>query len=186
MTHIRLPTDHPERAILADEVHARPPAPVVAPAAISCVALLGCPPGDSYARLQELAAAAGVTIPPNGTGHTIVDLPGVQIKWERHGEFVSFTFVQPLAGTSLAELTAFPSAFDSVPVEWLGSLPGQTIAAVDIALLPEGAPASEIGPVARWFDPNALAASIVFDGAARIFTDFVARGGEAATWPAGV
>ena len=39
MTTAKLPPDHPQRQRLAEEVHARPPAPVQAPAAVSCLAL---------------------------------------------------------------------------------------------------------------------------------------------------
>src|SRR4051812_16326504 len=128
MTHVLLPIDHPERGQLADEVHARPTAPVLSPAVASCLALLDAEPDLSYDRVRDLAAASGVEIPATGDGHTIVELPGFTLKWERHGEFVSFTFVRPLPGASLDALAEFPSAFEAVPADWLASLPGRTIA----------------------------------------------------------
>ena len=179
MPHVQLPVDHPERAALADEVHARPPAAAVSPAVVSCLALLGADPAESYNRLRELAAAAGVEIPAAVAAHAIVELPDLRVKWERHGEFVGFTFVRPLPGTRLETLDGFPTAFDAVPADWLERLPGETIAAADIALLRGGGEPSSLGPVTRWFAPDApLAGSVVLDGTAQLFTDFVVCGSE--------
>ncbi len=178
MPHIHLPIDHPERAVLAGEVHARPTAAVLSPAAVSCLALLDAAPAESYDRLRELAAASGIEIPETEAAHAIVELPGFSVKWERHGEFVSFTFVRPLPGVRLETLSEFPTAFDAVAPEWLAHLPGQTIAATDIALLRGSGDPSALATAVRWFAADALAGSLVLDGAAQLFTDFVPRGSE--------
>ena len=90
---------------------------------------------------------------------------------------MTFTFVRPLPGADVATLEAFPTAFSAVPNRWLTSLPGKTIAAADIVLLP--APAEVNGEVAaRWFDTNALAGAHALDGIAWLFTDFVTRGDQ--------
>jgi uncharacterized membrane-anchored protein len=169
MPNIQLPVDHPERFPLADEVHARPPAAAASPAVVSSLALLGADAAESYARLRELAAGSGVEIPAAEAAHAIVELPDLRVKWERHGEFVSFTFVRPLPGALL----------DAVPADWLRRLPGDTIAAADIVLLSGGDEPASLGSVARFFAPDApLAGSIVLDGTAQLFTDFVVRGAE--------
>lgn len=181
MQPVELPPDHPARAVLAEEVHARPPAPVSSPAAISSLALVGAPAEQSYTCLRELAAAARTQLPATGPAHVIAELDGVRVKWERHGEFVRFTFVRPLAEASLEALTEFPTALTAVPAEWLAGLPGQTIAAVDVALLAARCDPSELELVARWFARDALAGAVVLDGAAQVFTDFVLRDGGGAT-----
>lgn len=51
MTPVQLPPDHPDRPILAVEVHARPPMPVVGPARVTYIAVLI----DPTQRTQESA-----------------------------------------------------------------------------------------------------------------------------------
>ena len=55
MTTAKLPPDHPQRQRLAEEVHARPPAPVQAPAAVSCLALTDSRPQAGLFALRALA-----------------------------------------------------------------------------------------------------------------------------------
>ena len=169
------PADHPLRRALADEVHARPPAPVTVPAAVSCLALFEVDADTVFDHVAQLALRFAVE-PPVGGGHAIVELPDVRVKWERHGEFSSLTFVRPLRDPRpLAELVEFPTALEALPADWLAALPGRTVAAADIVLLPAGdegsAPRWE--QVQRWFLRDAMAGSSVLDEAALVFTDFV-------------
>lgn len=174
-----LPADHPLRRVVADEVHARPPAPVASPAVASCLALTEVPLGKVLASVGDLAEQHGLARPPADAGHVIVELPGGRVKWERHGEFTSLTFVRPLPEAAADSLDDFPTAFDVVPVDWLAALPGRAMAAADILLLPAGPtvagaalpPQNDV--LARWFDRDALAGARVLDGAAWIFTDFL-------------
>jgi len=178
MLSFPLPTDHDLRRALADEVHARPPAPVSVPAVVSCLALFESDAEAVFERVAQLAQRYGAEAPAGG-GHAIVELPEVRVKWERHGEFSSLTFVRPLAGdeAQLATLADFPTAFQAVPGDWLAALPGRTIAAADIALLPAGSGGHDAlrAQALRWFVRDALAGSAVLDDAALVFTDFVLR-----------
>lgn len=177
MPTIKLPDDHPSRAELAGEVHARPPAQVAAPAVVSCLALIDVASDEAFAHFKSLAAQHGVAVTGDGRAHTIIELPNLRVKWERHGEFVTFTFVKELPGVSVDTLESFPTAFEALPDAWLASLPGRTIAAADIALLP--APPEVTGDIARpWFEQNALAGAHALDGIAWLFTDFVTRGDQ--------
>lgn len=175
----KLPSDHPLRRPLADEVHARPPAPVSVPAAISCLALFDCDAGAVFDHVTQLALRYSED-PPEPGGHVIVELPEVRVKWERHGEFSSLTFVRPIRdlhaeAPTLASFSHFPTAFEVLPADWLAGLPGRIVAAADIALLPAGD--EETVPrweqVSRWFVRDAMAGSSVLDEAAMVFTDFV-------------
>ncbi len=175
----QLPADHPLRRPLADEVHARPPAPVTVPAAVTCLALFDADADAVFAHVVALSQRYAVDAPEPG-GHAIVELPDVTVKWERHGEFSSLVFVRPLrdapaSSTLLDALSEFPTALSALPPEWLAGLPGRTVAAADIALLPAGdegeVPRWE--QVSRWFVRDALAGSSVLDEAALLFTDFV-------------
>ncbi|MDZ7651436.1 MAG: DUF3422 domain-containing protein [Burkholderiaceae bacterium] len=176
MPAISLPPNHGLRRSLADEVHARPPAPVAVPAVVSCLALFDTDANAVFDCVAQLAQRYAAET-PTPSGHAIVELPDVRAKWERHGEFSSLTFVRPLrdAEADLARLDHYPTAFAAVPADWLATLPGRTVAAADIVLLPAGAGDADTlrAQVAPWFVRDALAGSRVLDDAALIFTDFV-------------
>ncbi|MEZ5984308.1 MAG: DUF3422 family protein, partial [Parvularculaceae bacterium] len=90
----RLPENHPLRFALNNEVHARPPEPLSAPAKISCIALItGWPYRDEdRAVVAELTARYGATPPGPGVKHYSVDLGDFHLVWERHTEFTRYTF----------------------------------------------------------------------------------------------
>lgn len=117
-----LPRDHPQRAALNDEVHARPSEPLSAPLRASYIALLG-DAGEREAALdavRDLARSA--------------DLGAFRLRWERHSEFTRCMFVAPgLCADPFAE-----PAIGAVPAEWLAALPGEIVAAVHAALVPTG------------------------------------------------
>jgi uncharacterized membrane-anchored protein len=179
-----LPAEHPLRRPLADELHARPPTPVRSPAVVSCLALLDAPAGEILATLREMLGETPSA--DSDVAHIIFERPQLRVKWERHGEFVSLTLVQPLAESSLAALQRFPSAFGAVAPGALARLPGRLIAAADVLLLPEAGNAADEDALTRWFDRNALAGARILDGQARLFTDFVVHsegeGGGRSRW----
>ena len=168
-----LPAEHPLRRSLADELHARPPAPVRSPAVVSCMALLDAPAVEILAALRGLAGAEPT--PAGDVAHVIFEMPQGRVKWERHGEFASLTLVRPLTEAALASLDRFPSAFSAFAPGALTRLPGRLIAAADIVLLPAARPAEE-DELACWFDRNAMAGARILDGAAWLFTDFISHG----------
>jgi uncharacterized membrane-anchored protein len=167
---VRLPADHPLRRRLAGEVHARPPVPVPLPAVASAIALLRPEGADDLAPLRALAASAGVAFGEPEHPHLVLELPGLRVKWERHTEFTSHVFVRAPQGRRLAELEELPSAFAALPADWLASLAGETVAAVDVTLLPAAEEGLEA--LARYFAAPTLVGSRIADGAARVFTDF--------------
>ena len=170
---IRLPADHPLRRELANEVHARPPVAVPRPAVVSTLALLGGAEGDALAPLRELAARSGVALEtPSSAQHMVLELGALRVKWERHTEFASYTFVQPRPGLTLDGLSDLPTALSALPADWLAGLPGQTIAAVDVVIVPGGGeePAQEL--LSRPYGGHPLVGSEVADGAAWVFSDF--------------
>jgi len=177
MPDIPLPAEHPLRRRLADELHARPPTPVQTPAVVSCLALLDATPEAILAALR--AALGEAAAPPPDAAHIVFERPGLRVKWERHGEFVSLTLVQPLDAASPAAFDRFPSAFAALAAD---TLPGRAIAAADIVLLPVGGEAPDEALLARWFDRNALAGTRVLDGAAWVFTDFIVHPSGRGRW----
>ncbi len=171
-----LPQNHTERFDLNHELHARPFAELRPPARASYLALLA---GEATKPVEQQCLAAlcaryGRPPPSIADNHFNADLGPFQIKWERHTEFTSYTFL------GNAPLT-LPSAFadpviDQVPQEWLAGLPGTVIAAAHVAVLPAAAgppPTEEIAPL---FGGNNVVGARIGEGAGAAYTDFRIHG----------
>nr|WP_269841734.1 DUF3422 family protein [Paucibacter sp. M5-1]MCZ7884972.1 DUF3422 family protein [Paucibacter sp. M5-1] len=97
-----LPPDLPERAALSLEVHARPSEPLAAPGRASYLAVLV----DADERERELAHLArlcrshGQPAPAADAVHWSGTVGGLRLKWERHGEFSSYTVLAAAAAAA--------------------------------------------------------------------------------------
>ncbi len=176
-----LPPDDPQRTALHNEVHARPSARIRLPALIVYVAVLNegvsreaecahlnCLPGQGELRPKDLQ-----------DNFLRLRLGAVTVKWERHTEFTRYSIVQPmpaqaLLGASEPEL----SSHLAVPPQWLAQVPGQTVAAVQLALL--NAPLDDatalMAQAVRWLGGRTVVASLLGSNAASM----AGRGAEAA------
>ncbi len=169
-----LPPDHPERLVLADEVHARPPEPLDTPSRATYVALLVDPAERARERehIGLLCAAFGVAPPSAQVSQFSARLGEVRLKWERHGEFSSVTLIAP--GRSALPFSE-PVA-SMLPPGWLQGLPGQTIVAAHAKLVPEDPEQAGRPPTAAWlarhFDGHIVVGSDVGEGGGYAFTDF--------------
>ena len=181
-----LPPDHPDRAGLAAEVHARPPEPLTAPSRASYVAVRI----EAEARAAELAhiaslcAGFGLPPPPGGGTQWAADLGQLRFKWERHGEFSSYTVFD--RGTApLSEPFAAPVAAQ-LPAGWLAAVPGLTVFAAhaELASEPQQAPTGADSPpalpsaeqLAARFGANVVVGAGIGEGAGLAFTDFMIHG----------
>ncbi len=130
-----LSKNHTQRFDLNHELHARPCAELRPPACASYLALLAgetTKPAEQE-RLAELCARYGRPSPSITDNHFSADPGPFQIKWERHTEFTSYTF---LGNAPLTLPSAFASpVIERVPQEWLAGLPGTVIAAAHVAVL---------------------------------------------------
>lgn len=133
---VPLPPDHPLRRELNDEVHARPPQPLEPPCALSYVALkLDHPPRpNDIDPLVELAALHGARMASGAVKHAKVDLGDMRVVWERHTEFMRYTFITEAKGED--PFAEPPIA--RVPQDWLERLPGQTMSAIHLAVRKSG------------------------------------------------
>ena len=179
-----LPPDHPDRASLAAEVHARPPEPLQPPSRATYVAVRidGDARAAEMAHIQALCTACGVAPPAPGVtqwaAHLATGRGPVRFKWERHGEFSSYTFFTAgLSGLPFAE-----PVVALLPAGWLAGVPGQTVFAahaklapasllVDAAQGPGGTPSA--AQLAAHFGGNVVVGAGIGDGAGMAFTDFV-------------
>ena len=166
-----LPPDHPRRIELNDEVHARPPERLVAPARVSYLALIRT--GDDLREhtlaVADLCQRHGIAPPAETTIHFSTDLGPFRLKWERHTEFVRYTFIIDGA----VEDPFLNPAIASVPADWVANLPGQVIVAAHAAFIPawsDTIDAQEIGR--QWFEGNMPIGAAVSGGAATALTDF--------------
>jgi uncharacterized membrane-anchored protein len=169
-----LPTDHPERLSLADEVHARPPEPLQTPTRASHVALLvdADERGLELQHLARLCARFDVAPPPLGTTQFSVQLGALRLKWERHGEFSGLTVFAGGAGGAPFEETAS----SLLPAGWLQGLPGSTVAAAHALLLPGSAQPPDAAFLARCFNGNTVVGASIGGGVGHAFTDFRVHG----------
>ncbi|WP_332669893.1 DUF3422 family protein [Aromatoleum sp.] len=163
--------EHPQRRLLNDEVHARPPVPLQTPEFVSYLAFLHVE--DSASReaqhLNDLAAQLGLAEPDASTGHVSLDAGAFRLRWERHTEFSSYTFFRRCAGDddTVARLALF-----AVPASWRREIPGQLIVAthVEVRDAADDPPETVIAQDGHEFSP--VVASGVTAGAGWVLTDF--------------
>ena len=164
------PPDHAQRYLLAQEVHARPPEAVRAPARASYVAVLvdGDAREAELRHLEQLCQRFAVPGPAANASHFRVKLGALSLKWERHGEFSGYTFT--LLGAS--EPTFAETAAAQLPKSWLQAIPGLTITAAHAvfnAASPEPPGGAELTTL---FGDRTVVGSVVAEGAAMVYTDF--------------
>jgi uncharacterized membrane-anchored protein len=167
---MKLPSDHPQRFALNNEVHARPPEPVTAPSRMSYLALQADPAEQEagWTALGVLCRRHGVEPPQASLPQFTADLGQLRVKWERHNEFIRFLFV---TGDQPAHPFDRP-AIALLPEDWAAGLPGRVIVAAHVALV-----TGEPGPVDAaaigrdWFGGNVPVGSAVSGGTIVALTD---------------
>lgn len=168
--------EHPERRAVSDEVHARPYPLMRAPEQVSHLAILSgeAAAEEDLATLARLCTLIGCAPPPPGPNHFAVAVDGLRLRWERHTEFSTYTFIRPLAGKDpFAE-----PAIRAVPEGWIAGLPQAVLVAVHAALVtaPRDWRGDALPPeVGRHFASDNVAGSLVTGGTAAVWTDFVIR-----------
>lgn len=164
------PNDHPLRYSMANELHARPFAELKAPERISHVAMLAGPETREIeaAHIKALCKRLGGTPPPDEATHHIMDFGTFRLKWERHTEFTTYTFLRhgpfdaPFAET----------AADLVPTDWMGALPGQRVVALHLALVANDGGAGDDIDLTKHLTEASLCRAKVLGGVAEIATDY--------------
>lgn len=165
-----LPIDHPQRYVLSDEVHARPPEALDAPMRASHIALVIAPERRAIeiAHLARLCTTLGVTEPVPDATHFTADLLHGRLKWERHGEFSSYTVFAPGA-----ESSAFAeAAVTLLPRQWVVGIPGEIIVAAHATLVGCSGEGFEPGDLAGLFDGNPVTGATLGGGAGMAYADF--------------
>ncbi len=159
-----LPPDDPQRTLLHNEVHARPPARVRLPALIVQVAVLnaGVSREQECEHLRRLTGQA--LLPLDRLQGNFLRLPcgNHTVKWERHTEFTRYSIVQALTDRALLGARE-PELLSSLAVtaEWLRGIPGRTVSAIQLVMV-EGElddAVALMGQAQAWFGGRAVIAS---------------------------
>lgn len=168
-----LPADDPWRAALHNEVHARPAARIRLPALVVYVAVLnaGITREQECAHLRRLPGQTDLALGSLNDNFLRLLFEGYTVKWERHTEFTRYSIVQPLpqhAGLGALAQDSEPelSASLVVSAEWLHSLPGVTVAAIQMAMVQADLsnPAQLIEQAQDWFGGRTVLASQIGQG----------------------
>jgi uncharacterized membrane-anchored protein len=164
-----LPEDHPQRRALNDEVHARPPESLTGPVRLSYLVVVGT--GSHAADLQgllELIEGTGAPKPSADTNHYVADLGPCRVRWERHTEFVRYTFI----AQGVEKVPFSQPAMSLVPYVWANKLQGKTLAAIHASVVTGTKPPDPVKTAEHFFSGNPMIGSAIAGGAARAYTDF--------------
>jgi uncharacterized membrane-anchored protein len=151
--------DHVDRAKLVGETHARPTLGIEGPSVVLHEAFLS-QDGGQAARifLNALCTRAGASLPAHDADLHIFDWSGLTIKWERHGEFSSWTRVSDDTNT--------PPSWNSISS--IDMPPGERVSAARLDVVQS--PAKFVAQ-----HGHEHAASLVSGGAAQLWTDLALR-----------
>jgi uncharacterized membrane-anchored protein len=153
-------------------MHARPADQLVPPVRVSYLALFSDPDSRDleWAQLVALLNRCGVPAPVDATNHHNVDLGAFRVRWERHTEFVRYTFI--VGGVAPPGQGEDIPALASVPADWLASLSGRTLVALHVSLLSVDEDQLNIETLGNQHYPGSpLIGSGIADGAAITLTD---------------
>ncbi len=171
---MKLPQSHPQRLLLNDEVHARPPMALRPPQRLSYLAMLSDPSfGDvEWRGVRDLAHQFGKSLPTKFANHCRIDLGPFQLTWERHAEFARYTIVAPDDGSAPFE----SPALELLPEAWISGLPGQLVQATHGVIRPARSRKLDFDGIAQdYFDGNTLVGALIGGDAGLALTDFRVR-----------
>ena len=169
--------EHPLRRALAAEVYARPFTRLQAPVRASHLALFTGEGGAEAdrAHLADLCARFHAPVPAADSNFLLADLGDLQVRWERHTEFVTYTFFAaeraPRSGGGAAERFR-DTVIERVPRDWLETIPGEVIASLHLELEPSADETLAHEDVPRVMAAEHFAGGRVGGGAAEAWINF--------------
>lgn len=175
---MRLPPNHAQRYLLSNEIHARPPQELTAPECVSFVAITYAAAASlddgAFADLARLCGIWGVPTPAAEVTHFNATHANLRLKWERHTEFVTYTFSR----RGKFEHPFAAPVINSIHEEWLAALSGELVVAVHLAMQPKQDVTPDLHDVSREFGDNYLVGAKVAGGNAIVLTDFMIHADE--------
>ncbi len=175
-----IPADDALREVLHNEVHARPPARIRLPALVVYVAVLneGVSREQELTHLQKLPGQSELKAEDVQSNFVRLRFASHTLKWERHTEFTRYSLVQSLPDGALQGIDEdVLMASLRVDPAWLAAIPGQTVAAIMLAMVHGDAddPAVVRKLSDAWFDNKPTLASLLGLRRACALTDFHLR-----------
>jgi len=174
-----LPPDDDQRTLLHNEVHARPTARIRMPALVLYVAVLneGVSREQEGAHLRRLPGQDHLQSERLTGNFLRLRFATHTVKWERHTEFTRYSIVQHLPEHAYLGASR-PHMHDElmVPGQWLASIPGKTIAAIELAMVHGdlGTTEETLALARHWFGGGAVVASAMgSNGHSWAVSDFV-------------
>lgn len=162
---------HPLRELLINELHARPFEPLEPPVKASHVAVCTGERAESLRQprdhMAQLCARYDVAPPAEGAKNFVQDLGPFRVRWERHTEFCTYTFIR---NEPFDDPFADP-VINLVPREWLEGIPGEVLVATHLALESREGPGRDAAALSRLFSHNTLIGSEIAGGNATMWTD---------------
>jgi uncharacterized membrane-anchored protein len=159
---------HPLRQALYEEVHARPPPLLWPPVRASHMIFLADGPtlDASFDHVCDLARRYSVNLPDPEKGCFYQAIGGFELRWERHTEFCSYTFLRPGVSDPLFSATGL----DVVPRDWLEGIPGLFLFGNHLAMCTGSRPDPFGADLAGVFEHQTLFGSRIVDERAAVFT----------------
>ncbi|CAG4884191.1 conserved protein of unknown function [Georgfuchsia toluolica] len=152
------PPDHPQRHVLANEVHARPLEPLSIPGRVVYLAVLIEPAERSaeHAQLTLLCESYAAAAPPVDAIYYSVNLGALRLRWEKHAEFSSYAF----------------HGDGEVSAEWLAAIPGRTLVSAIAKVHARSQSDPDATHIAALFEHNDVVGADIGAGVAHVFSDF--------------
>ena len=163
---------HPLRESLYEEMHSRPFQVIPSPARISHLAVL-CneqQKRDQFSHLQRLCEQLGGEIPGYDQPCFQYQFGDLQVRREKHMEFVSYTFIW-LGGNARDPFSE--TAISKLPAGWLDGICGEVVSAFHMAIedvRQQSEPS--IPEVKSYFEAMRLVGSQPNQGCAQVWTSF--------------
>jgi uncharacterized membrane-anchored protein len=152
--------EHPDRAFVDLETHARPVMPIDVPVRVRRAAFMPYDGHDGLARLQETLVARLRPGDHRDTRQFDFEAAGYRVIIEIHNEFATLTWVG-----AIDDWTSWPEGISLDLFSGMPLIAATRIDLIDAAVISPGALAG--------FNPPSLSYSAIFDGTAQAATDFV-------------
>lgn len=161
---------HPLRTGLYQELHNRPFPIITANRRITHIALLTQQISalEERAHLRELAHRYSVNSPEDHASCYYQDFGEFEVRWERHTEFSTYTFITSASPDHHFEETAL----SLLPQSWLESLPGSLLVGVHVLVKDTPNQDTTRDELKQYFEGQRLIGSHTDDNQATVWTAF--------------
>jgi len=161
--------EHDQRLKLHNELHVGTRETLAAPTQLSHLVLIcNSNLADEERRLlAQLCQRYDVTPPSMQSTHFSADMGSFRFKWERHTEYSTYTVYQ----NTPFDAPFAEAAVNHLPKEWLESLPGKLMVAVNVAIEPKDRRRRDLAELSQLFASNTVIGSEVAAGRAVVWTD---------------